>query len=50
MIHQHKIMRREDFKTAMTDAVPGLSRSRAMQLWREHVPEEWKKPGRKMEL
>lgn len=49
IINQHKLMRREDFKTAMTDAVPGLSRSRAMQLWREHVPEEWKKPGRKLD-
>jgi hypothetical protein len=53
IIKHHKVrhgvqpMRKADFVTAAVDALPGLTRHRAEQLWGDHAPEAWKKAGTK---
>lgn len=45
--HGEQSMRRADFIKAAVDQLPGLSPNRALQLWREHAPDAWKRPGTK---
>ena len=45
--HGVQPMRKADFVTAAVDALPGLTRHRAEQLWGDHALEEWKKAGTK---
>ena len=43
----HRPMRKADFVQAAMDELIGLSRNRAMQLWRDHAPDTWRRPGTK---
>ena len=45
--HAGQPMRKADFSEAALDQLPGLSRHRAKQLWRDCAPESWKRPGTK---
>ena len=45
--HAGRPMRKADFIKAAVDELKGLSRNRAMLLWRDCAPESWKRPGTK---
>ena len=45
--HGEQPMRKADFVKAAVDQLTGLSPNRAMQLWRDHAPPAWRRPGTK---
>jgi hypothetical protein len=45
--HGDQPMLRDDFVTAVCEALPGLSKRRAKELWGTHVPPLWRRGGRR---
>jgi hypothetical protein len=47
--HGDQPMLRYDFVAAICEALPGLSKRRARELWRMHSPSPWRRGGRRRE-